>query len=257
MTTPVPFPDGDGYASLLAELKERIRAARLKAAVAVNQELIMLYWSIGRDILGRQSAEGWGARVIQRLADDLRRDFPEMTGLSARNLNYMRALSAVDDQLRHEADAPSIGIILCKGKNEVVVEYALRDSVKPMGVAEYRVSAALPETLQAELPTVAEFARDFPLISLVQLRIEIERELRSMVDGVDTSERPLTIAASLQQLDRQGLAPPSTRRFHTSLQALNRAAHGLDIAEEAAVEAEAIASTFLAELRAIQAGDRR
>lgn len=47
MTTPVPSSDGDGYASLLAELKDRIRTARLKAAVAVNRELILLYWSIG------------------------------------------------------------------------------------------------------------------------------------------------------------------------------------------------------------------
>ncbi|MBB3302820.1 hypothetical protein FHT72_006325, partial [Rhizobium sp. BK077] len=62
MTTLVPAPDGS-YASLLSELKERIRAARLKAAVAVNRELTLLYWSIGRDILARQTAEGWGARV--------------------------------------------------------------------------------------------------------------------------------------------------------------------------------------------------
>ncbi|MFQ6241859.1 DUF1016 N-terminal domain-containing protein [Sinorhizobium meliloti] len=93
MTTLIPSSDGDGYASLLAELKDRIRTARLKAAVAVNQELILLYWSIGREILARQVAEGWGARVIDRLATDLRRGFPEMTGLSPRNLKYMRAFA--------------------------------------------------------------------------------------------------------------------------------------------------------------------
>ena len=71
-------------------------------------------------------------------------------------------LSAVDDQLRHKSDAPSIGIILCKGKNEVIVEYALRDTSKPMGVAEYRLCAALPESLQAELPTEAEFRSRVP-----------------------------------------------------------------------------------------------
>jgi predicted nuclease of restriction endonuclease-like (RecB) superfamily len=319
----------------------------------------LLYWSIGREILARQVAEGWGARVIGRLATDLRRDFPKMTGLSPRNLKYMCAfaeafpdeqivqqlvaqlpwghnvklikalksseerlwyarqavehgwsrsvlvhqiesglyqrqgkaltnfartlpapesdlaqelikdpysfdflalgpamsereleqgllehlrslilelgkgfafvgsqhhlevggqdyyldllfyhlrlrcfvvvelkiedfkpefagkmnfyLSAVDAQLRHESDAPSIGIILCKGKNEVIVEYALRDSTKPMGVAEYRLSAALPEPLQTELPTEAEFAREFPLMALVKLRIEVEREIRLLV----------------------------------------------------------------------------
>ncbi len=81
-----PVCGDDGYAALLGELKERIRTVRLRAAAAVNQELIQLYWSIGQDILARQMAAGWGARVIDRLALDLRRDFPKMTGLSARNL---------------------------------------------------------------------------------------------------------------------------------------------------------------------------
>jgi predicted nuclease of restriction endonuclease-like (RecB) superfamily len=83
----------DGYQILLRELKERIRTARLQAALAVNQELILLYWGIGREIMERQAREGWGSRVIDRLSADLRRDFPDMTGLSARNLKYMRALA--------------------------------------------------------------------------------------------------------------------------------------------------------------------
>lgn len=61
MTTPISSSDGDGYASLLFQLKERIRSARLKAAVAVNRELILLYWGIGREILARQNVEGWAA----------------------------------------------------------------------------------------------------------------------------------------------------------------------------------------------------
>lgn len=435
MTLPSLPPAGDGYAQLLAALKERIRTARLKAAVSINQELILLYWQIGRDILLRQATEGWGARVIDRLATDLRRDFPEMTGLSPRNLKYMRAfaeafpepeivqqpvaqlpwghaiklveavkepaerlwyatqavehswsrnvlvhqiesrlfdrrgkaltnfartlpapqsdlaqelikdpysfdflslgpeiserelergllehlralilelgkgfafvssqhhlevggqdyyldllfyhlrlrcfvvvelkiedfkpefagkmnfyLSAVDDQLRHAADAPSIGIILCKGKNEVVVEYALRDSVKPMGIAEYRLSTALPEPLQAQLPTVAEFARDFPLLSLVQLRMEIERELRAVLPSGDRPERPRGMAPTLDELERSGSAPPNMGRFRPALQTLLRAAHGMDIPQDVAIEAEAIATKFLAELREVRARGSR
>jgi predicted nuclease of restriction endonuclease-like (RecB) superfamily len=80
-----------GYAELLGQLKERIRSAQLRAAIAVNRELVLLYWQIGREILTRQGHEGWGAKVIDRLAADLRRSFPEMTGLSPRNLKYMRA----------------------------------------------------------------------------------------------------------------------------------------------------------------------
>ena len=432
MTVRAPKQGGDGYASLLAELKERIRTARLKAAVAVNEELILLYWSIGRDILDRQTTAGWGARVIDRLAADLRRDFPEMTGLSPRNLKYMRAfaeafpereivqqvvarlpwghaiklvesvkspeqriwyarqaaehgwsrnvlahqidsdlfarqgraltnfgrtlpvpqsdlaqelikdpysfdflslgpeitereleqgllehlralilelgkgfafvgsqyhlevgdqdyyldllfyhlrlrcfvvvelkieefkpefagkmnfyLSAVDDQLRHKSDAPSIGIILCKGKNEVIVEYALRDTSKPMGVAEYRLSAALPESLQAELPTEAEFAREFPLMLLVKLRIEIEQELRGLINDAAFVDGPLSIGAALVELTSSGRARRNTPQFRAALRILNQAAHGIDVDTGAAAEAADVAARFLADLRANRPG---
>jgi len=82
-----------GYASLLNALKELIRTAQVTAALAVNRELVMLYWSIGRDILARQKEQGWGSKVSDRLAADLRREFPEMTGFSPRNLKYMRAFA--------------------------------------------------------------------------------------------------------------------------------------------------------------------
>lgn len=80
----------NAYSTFLAELKRRIRSARLRTVISVNTELILLYWSLGRDIRARQRAEGWGAKVITRLAADLRRAFPDMTGISARNLKYMR-----------------------------------------------------------------------------------------------------------------------------------------------------------------------
>jgi predicted nuclease of restriction endonuclease-like (RecB) superfamily len=331
----------DRYIEFLATLKERIANARLRAAIAANSELILLYWHIGRDILDRQKAEGWGAKVIERLATDLRQTFPEMNGLSARNLKYMRAfaeaysdlgfvqqvaaqlpwghnmvlldsvkkpevrawymrqaiengwsrnvlghqiesglvdrqgkaltnfsrtlpdvrselaqqiikdpynfefltfgaelqerelergllehlralildlgkgfafvgsqyplevggqnylldllfyhlhlrcfvvfelkieefkpefagkmnfyLSAVDDRLKHPDDQPSIGVILCKQRNKIVVEYALRDTSKPMGVAEYRLTPApaLPDRLRRELPTTDDLSGEF------------------------------------------------------------------------------------------------
>jgi predicted nuclease of restriction endonuclease-like (RecB) superfamily len=81
------------HEDLLATLKERIGSAQLRAAVAVTHELVLLYWQIGRDILGRQEHEGWGTKVIDRLAGDLRRAYPDMTGLSPRNLKYMRAFA--------------------------------------------------------------------------------------------------------------------------------------------------------------------
>lgn len=324
----------EGYDDFLHDLKERIRNAQVRAVLAVNRELVLLYWQIGRDILTRQQQQGWGAKVIERLSTDLRSSFPEMKGFSRTNLLYMRAfaeaypdeqivqqlagqipwfhnctlldkvknptervwyiqqtieygwsrnvlvhqiesglyrcqgkattnfdrtlpkpqselaqqllkdpynfdflslgkdalerdleqalidhirdfllelgvgfafvgsqyhlevggqdfyidllfyhlrlrcyvvvdlkmsdfqpefsgkmnfyLSATDDLLRHPDDQPSIGIILCKSKNQVIAEYALRDLSKPIGVSAYQLQSALPEQLKSSLPTIEE-----------------------------------------------------------------------------------------------------
>ncbi|WP_225443481.1 DUF1016 N-terminal domain-containing protein [Lolliginicoccus lacisalsi] len=84
----------EGYSDWLAALKAHVHAARQRAAVAVNTELVQLYWQIGREILGRQAEQGWGAKVIDRLSHDLRDAFPDMRGFSSRNLKYMRAFAA-------------------------------------------------------------------------------------------------------------------------------------------------------------------
>ncbi|MFC0628122.1 PDDEXK nuclease domain-containing protein [Kribbella deserti] len=79
----------DCYGEILDHLKAQVRAAQLRAHRIVNTELLGLYWTIGRTILERQAAEGWGARVINRLANDLRAEFPDVRGFSGRNLQYM------------------------------------------------------------------------------------------------------------------------------------------------------------------------
>jgi predicted nuclease of restriction endonuclease-like (RecB) superfamily len=323
-----------GYGELLVELKQRIQNAQLRASLAVNRELVLLYWQIGREILTRQQRESWGAKVVDRLAADLKIAFPEMKGFSPRNLKYMRAfaeawpdepivqqlvaqipwghnvrildyvkdpserewyvratvqngwsrdilvhqiesglrhrqgravtnfdralpvpqsdlaqqitkdpynfdflmlgqeaherdlerglldhlrtfllelgvgfafvgsqyrlqiggeeffidllfyhlklrayvvidlkvqafraefagkmnlyLSAVNDLLRHPDDQPSIGLILCKTRDRVVAEYALRDLSKPIGISEYELASALPDKLKGTLPTIEE-----------------------------------------------------------------------------------------------------
>lgn len=286
-----------GYLSWLDDLKARIRAAQVKASLAVNAELVLLYWSIGRDILARQEKQGWGAHVVDKLSADLHAAFPEMKGFSPRNLKYMRAfaeawpdrrsvqqvaarmpwfhscllldrvkdatqrewyarqaiehgwsrailsaqidtklhkragkaltnfsstlppvrsdlaqqalkdpyvfdfltlgpeaqerdldllfyhlklrcfvvlelktgefkpeyagkmnfyLSAVDAQLRRDGDAPSIGLVLCRERNKVIVEYALRDMKKPIGVSAFRLLERLPSSLVGSLPTVEQ-----------------------------------------------------------------------------------------------------
>lgn len=91
---PVPAPRSKmppDYPKILADLKERIRAARIGAAVAINQELLLLYYSIGLDLHLRFQEESWGSGIIDRVSADLLEAFPEMEGLSTRNLRRMRA----------------------------------------------------------------------------------------------------------------------------------------------------------------------
>ena len=83
-----------GYAATLNEIKERIRVERVRVALSANAAMVLMYWEIGKIILSRQEKEGWGARVIDRLSTDLREAFPDMQGLSQRNLLFMRSLAA-------------------------------------------------------------------------------------------------------------------------------------------------------------------
>jgi predicted nuclease of restriction endonuclease-like (RecB) superfamily len=331
-------PPPAGYADWLADLKTRIHTAQQRATLAVNRELVLLYWQIGRDILARQAEQGWGAKVIERLAEDLRAAFPDVKGFSRANLMYMRAfaeawpdaeivqqavgqlpwghnlvllsrlkdpeqrlayarsaithgwsrnvlnihietrllertgaaitnfdlslpkplsdlareslkdpyrldflglsreagereienalvkhvtefllelgagfafvgrqvlldvagdeffidllfyhlklrcyvvielkggkfkpehlgqlsfyLAAVDAQIKHPQDAPTIGLLLCKSKNKVVAEYALRNNTQPLGVAEYQLLDSLPAELQTSLPSIEQIERE-------------------------------------------------------------------------------------------------
>ena len=79
-----------GYGDLLEQVKAEVRTSQVRATRAANSELVGLYWRLGRLILDRQQVEGWGSKVIERLAVDLRAEFPGMRGLSRRNLFYMR-----------------------------------------------------------------------------------------------------------------------------------------------------------------------
>lgn len=333
------------YQHFLTALKTQIQHAQQRASLAVNQELLKLYWQIGHDILQRQQQLGWGSKVIEQLAADLRKAFPELKGFSRSNLLYMRSfaenwpnfesdaivqqavgqipwghnivllgklkdkekrlsyallcqqngwsrnvlihqiesqllerkgnaitnfentlatpqselaqealkdpyifdflsigekakerdieqaltqhisqfllelgagfafvgrqvhlevgeqdfyldllfyhlklrcylvvelkagdfkpehtgqlsfyLSAVDSQIKTDEDGPTIGLLLCKSRNKVIAEYALRDNSKPIGVAEYQLAQALPVDFESKLPSIerieAELARD-------------------------------------------------------------------------------------------------
>ena len=80
------------YPQVLEEIKARIRASQVKAFLSVNWELIALYWDIGKMIVRRQKAEGWGRSVVERLAADIQKEFPNVRGFSPQNLWHMRSL---------------------------------------------------------------------------------------------------------------------------------------------------------------------
>lgn len=123
-----------GYAEWLTDLKKRIHVAQQRAALAINQQLTLLYWEIGRDILERQAREGRGVKVIDRLAHDLRIAFPESRGFSPRNLKYMRAFAEAwpDAEFVQQAAAQLPWFHLC----------TLLDKVKDRPTRDWYIAAA-------------------------------------------------------------------------------------------------------------------
>lgn len=83
----------EGYGEWLSEVKARVRATRFRTARAANADMIRLYWSVGKDLIDRRAALGWGAKVVERLSRDLQREFPGEGGWSVTNLKYMRAMA--------------------------------------------------------------------------------------------------------------------------------------------------------------------
>ena len=160
-----------GYAEFLADLKERIRTARLKAALSANKELIILYWEIGRSILKRQRDEGWGSKVIDRLANDLRREFPDMKGFSARNLLFMRSFAeafpdeTIVKQIVSQIPWGHIIRLLQMVKDPTERIWYIQQTIergwsRNVLVHHYPLSPALPGEIKGSLPSVEELERE-------------------------------------------------------------------------------------------------
>lgn len=378
-----------GYAEWIADVKRRIRAAQQRAALAVNQEMLQLYWQIGRDILDRQAVAGWGTGVLSRIEADLRAEFPEMRGFSRSNLKYMRAfaeawpdpsaigqrfvgqlpwgqnitlltklkapeerlfyaaravehgwsrpllthhielrtleregkavtnfeqrlpkpqsdlaretlkdpyrfdflslgseaeereieaalvthitkfllelgagfafvgrqvhlevggrdfyidllfyhlrlrcfvvlelkavefepehtgklnfyLSAVDQQLRHEHDNPTIGLLLCKSNNRIIAEYALRDVNKPIGVAEYQLVQALPAQLEASLPSIERLQAELTEADIDELE-KIHHVAGGNLAAMPSTAAPRPAPASKRHATRTAKTSPGKK----------------------------------------------
>jgi hypothetical protein len=162
------------YREFLEDLKSRIRSAQMRAALAVNRELVQLYWSIGRDIVIRQDREHWGSGVIDRLSADIQAAFPGIEGFSSSNISRMRAFylawaepAEISAQAvpkankRNSAQAvPKLGSTVPPGTVMQLpwAEYALRHLQRPVGVARYitKLTETLPSELAGKLPSIEE-----------------------------------------------------------------------------------------------------
>ena len=126
----------EGYDRFLVSLKERIRSSQLQAAQAVNTSLVTLYWGIGKEILERQQELGWGAKVVNQLASDLKKEFPNVKGFSSRNLNYMRRLAEIwpneeiVQQLLHNLPWFHLCVITDKVKSRIEQEWYIKTCVQ-------------------------------------------------------------------------------------------------------------------------------
>jgi len=133
----------EDYQFFIKTIKTQICGAQIKAAVAVNIELLRLYWFLGQWYQFWKQEDPIGQQLVAQL---------EMPSKFAGKLNFY--ISAIDDLLATAQDKPTIGILICKSKDKTIVEYSLKDIQKPMGVSEYELVQHLPEQLKSSLPTI-------------------------------------------------------------------------------------------------------
>lgn len=162
------FIPPDTYAEFLSELKDRIQTAQVRAALAVNQELILLYWQIGIDILQRQKTEGWGSKVIESLAKDLKRDFPELRGFSARNIKYMRSFAEAwpEKEFVHQAGAQIPWkhncVLIEKVKNQKARQWYIRQTIQNGWSRKLLTMQIESDLYQRQGDAVTNFERTLP-----------------------------------------------------------------------------------------------
>jgi len=100
------------YINWIQSLEDRIRSAQLKASIAVNEQMILLYWDIGKDLYEKQQSQEWGSKVVENLAKDLKRELPDTNGFSRTNLFAMRKFysfykdSALTNPFVHQLGEP-------------------------------------------------------------------------------------------------------------------------------------------------------
>ncbi len=145
------------YASLLTEVKARIRSGRVRATLSANAEMLAMYWDIGRLIDRRQKSEGWGAAVIPRLSRDIRNELPEVKGFSERNIKRMLAFYR---------GYPNAEAILPQAVAKLEDTGGQKDTKVPQLAAQIRAHEKVPQAA-AQLPwfhhvVLMENVKDLP-----------------------------------------------------------------------------------------------
>ncbi len=155
----------EGYESLVDEIKDLIHRKQYVVFKFINTETINLYWEIGEEIYKQQEEKGWGKSIVQVLSKELQKEFPGAKRYSAANLWRMRNFYLTYSEseklapLVREISWSNNIVIMEKCKDKTFVEYALRQSNAPIGVATYQLSTSLPDNMKEMLPEPAEIVR--------------------------------------------------------------------------------------------------
>jgi predicted nuclease of restriction endonuclease-like (RecB) superfamily len=190
------------YAALVTEIKSRIRAAQYQALRAVNTELIDLYWNIGKLIVERQQGESWGYSVVEKLASDVRGEFPGIQGFSARNIWYMREFYiAYRDSQKLQPLVAEIGwshnlAIFEKCKDNLEREFYLRMTKAQGWTKNVLIHQIENQAYQKTLRNQTNFAQTLPADSQARATLAVKDEyLFDFLElGDEFSERQLETA---------------------------------------------------------------
>lgn len=140
----------DDYKNFIIQIKNRIQSSQIKAAISVNEEMLKLYWVIGSDIVKKQETANWGDGLLKQISADLKQEFPDIKGFSHRNIKYMKQwfmFWTAENEIRQQVVAQL---------SKTIVEYALKDISKPIGISEYMLTKHLPEKYKNALPSIEE-----------------------------------------------------------------------------------------------------
>ncbi|MGL4942954.1 MAG: PDDEXK nuclease domain-containing protein [Thermoguttaceae bacterium] len=195
------------YRDWFAQLKSRIQGARQQAVLAANQTQIRLYHEIGREILERQESQGWGAKVIDRLAADLREAFPDMKGFSSTNLKYMKLFAQCYPDLRFRQQCAAQLTIPANGQQTA-------DQIAQQITAQLPPAAFVRQTASQIPPTVDQLPWFHIVLLLTKVSEPVEREWyagEAIRGGWTRSTLESSIKSKLYQ--RQGAAVNNFREL--------------------------------------------